>query len=424
MTILKDFSVLWSFLHTLLLFLLLFESRYSKKKTLILSLATMIPLILVNTVIFVLVGTERYMTALLLTCSLPSLIFFWILAKKRDGRFFFTFCFADTLMLEIIYLTSILDFFLGNTYIFMAVSRLILCPLVALAVWKWLRTSYMELQNHVQKGWYIFAAIALIFYILMSMAATVPTHITQRPEYIPAFILLLVLLPVIYLHIFTTLHRQQLLYEAREKENILNVQVQSLRSRIDEFSTANALFREERHDFRHKMRTMATLAEKGRLSEVQVMAQEYAESLPEKTAESYCSHTILDAVLSSYLQWAKRKGIRVTTNLDFPDPLPVNETELATAFANALENAIQACEKIEPAKRYIEVKAITDPQFILQVRNSFDGMIAFDEKGIPLSTKKGHGFGTRSIVTFCEKNNAFYEFGTEGETFYMWMMFQ
>ena len=111
MTILKDISVLWSLLHTLLLFLLLFESRYSKKKTLILSLVTMIPLILVNTVIFVLVGTERYMTVLLLTCSLPSLIFFWCLAKYRDGRFFFTFCFADTLILEVIDLTAIIDFF-------------------------------------------------------------------------------------------------------------------------------------------------------------------------------------------------------------------------------------------------------------------------------------------------------------------------
>ena len=74
-------------------------------------------------------------------------------------------------------ITSILDFFLGNTYIFMAVSRLILCPLVALAVWKWVRTSYMELQNHVQKGRYIFAAIALIFYILMSMAAILHSFI-------------------------------------------------------------------------------------------------------------------------------------------------------------------------------------------------------------------------------------------------------
>ena len=97
MTFLKDFSVLWSLLHTLLLFLLLFESRYPRRKTLILSLSTMVPLILVNTVIFVMVGAERYITLLLFTCSLPSLIFFWFLAKHRDGRFFFTFCMVDSL---------------------------------------------------------------------------------------------------------------------------------------------------------------------------------------------------------------------------------------------------------------------------------------------------------------------------------------
>lgn len=34
MTILKEFSVIWSLIHTLVMFLFLFESRYSKKKTL------------------------------------------------------------------------------------------------------------------------------------------------------------------------------------------------------------------------------------------------------------------------------------------------------------------------------------------------------------------------------------------------------
>jgi len=139
MTFLKDFSVLWSLLHTLLLFLLLFESRYPRKKTVILSLVTMLPLILVNTVIFVIIGAERYMTALLLTCSLPSLIFFWFLAKHRDGRFFFTFCMVDSIILEIIYITNILDFYLGNTYIVMFAVRIICIPLLELLIYKKLR---------------------------------------------------------------------------------------------------------------------------------------------------------------------------------------------------------------------------------------------------------------------------------------------
>ena len=67
---------------------------------------------------------------------------------------------------------------------------------------------------------------------------------------------------------------------------------------------------------------------------------------------------------------------------------------------------------------------ITVPCLMLMVRNSFDGVIAFDENGIPISPKREHGFGTRSIVTFCEKNRAFYEFKTEQQDFILKVIFQ
>ena len=88
-----------------------------------------------------------------------------------------------------------------------------------------------------------------------------------------------------------------------------------------------------------------------------------------------------------------------------------------------LENAIAACEQIEPEKRYIDVTSLVNPTFMMQIENSFDGVIAFDEDGIPLSQRNGHGFGTRSIVTFCNKSNAIYEFGAEGENFYLRLIF-
>jgi len=86
-------------------------------------------------------------------------------------------------------------------------------------------------------------------------------------------------------------------------------------------------------------------------------------------------------------------------------------------FANAIENAINACEILDENDRYIEVRAITYPCFMLQISNSFDGKIAFDKNGIPESKKAGHGFGTRSIVAFCKKNNAVYEFKTDDRKF-------
>ena len=74
--------------HTLVMFILLFESRYPKKKTLLITLATMLPLIAANTVLAFVLPADKMGTAMLLTLSLPSLVVFWILAKNRDGRFF------------------------------------------------------------------------------------------------------------------------------------------------------------------------------------------------------------------------------------------------------------------------------------------------------------------------------------------------
>ncbi len=53
-------------------------------------------------------------------CVFPSLIFFFIMAKNRDTRFLFTFCVVDTIILEIVFATNLLDTVLGlGNYIVM-----------------------------------------------------------------------------------------------------------------------------------------------------------------------------------------------------------------------------------------------------------------------------------------------------------------
>jgi len=46
---------------------------------------------------------------MLLTLSLPSCVVFWFLVKYGAGRFFFSFCMADTTVLKIFYITNILN---------------------------------------------------------------------------------------------------------------------------------------------------------------------------------------------------------------------------------------------------------------------------------------------------------------------------
>lgn len=423
MTMLRDASTMLASLFSLVLFMILFESRYSRKRTVTLTASLMLPLLVVNFVLLLVLGPEVMSTLVLVTCSLPSLLFFWFLARHRDGRFFFTFFMADTMILEILHVTAIMDYFLGNIYVFMAVARAVLCLMLAFAIWHWVKPVYVDVQNQVSKGWYTFTFIALIFYITLSLSLSVPTIITSRLEQLPAHVLLLVLMPAIYIHIFTTLRRQQQAHELLQNENILTMHVANMTARIEELSASDDLFRMERHNYRHQLNTIASLVESKRYDELHALVGQYSQSIQDTKVVRYCSHAVIDAVLATYLAKAESKGIHVTCAVHFPDELHVNEAELATVFANAIDNAIYACKKLPKAKRQLEIKVLTIPHFMIQISNSFEGHVAFDEKGMPIAKRAGHGFGTRYIAAFCEKNKAFFEFKTENHRFCLRILF-
>lgn len=177
---------------------------------------------------------------------------------------------------------------------------------------------------------------------------------------------------------------------------------------MEEISEANEKFREERHNFRHKLNAIAALAE----------SEQYKDILD---VVRYTQNAIIDAVLSVYIQKAEKAGIALKLGFAFPDTFEANESELAMALANAIENAIQACEKLPVEKRFLEIKVLCRPKFMVMVRNSFDGTVEFDDNGVPQSPDAGHGFGTRSIAAFCQKLGGYFEFKVDAGVFTLFM---
>lgn len=421
---LREISILWSLSHTLVMFMLLFESRYERKKTMTITLATMIPLIAANTVLAFTVDADTMGTLLLLTLSLPSLIVFWLLSKYRGGRFFFTFCLVDTVALEIIYITQIIDFYLTpESNITMFVIRILAFPLLEWLIYKKIRVMFIDVQRSTKQGWGHYAAIGAIFYVLMTVMMTSPDAITARPEYLPAMALVFILIPTIYGNIISTLRRHQKMFELQKQEDILRLQVHNMTSRVDDLAVADERFRQERHNLRLKMRVIANLVETKRFDELSALMEEYMDTIKKTQVKRYCKNAVIDAALSAFIQNAESRGIRVEVGLDFPDPIPVDATELATVLANAIENAINACEKMKSGDRYIDIKVLSMPSFMIRVSNSFDGTVEFDENEIPQNREDGHGFGTRSIVAFCDKHGAFYRFLAEGNVFTLYLNF-
>ena len=131
------------------------------------------------------------------------------MAKNRGTRFLFTFCVVDTIVLEVLFITNLLDNLLGiQNYIIMFASRLVLFPLLEFFIVKYLRKPYHFLQQQIKKGWGVFSILSALFYVIIIWTTYYPTIVLKRPEYIPQLIMILVLVPIMYITVFKVLWTQ------------------------------------------------------------------------------------------------------------------------------------------------------------------------------------------------------------------------
>lgn len=418
MTILRDLSIIWSYIHVLILFMFLFEPRYSRKKNAFLITIFMVPLCIMNIALYIISGPEKAAQIVMITCTIPSLIFSYIIARHRDGRLLFSFCLADTVTYEVIVVTSLLDHYIfGNQYIFMLVSRLILFPVMEFAAWKYLRKPYLQLQKTVQKGWYTFAGTAALFYVLLIVMSAYPVIMFEQPAIIFPLCLVMVLMPLTYINIYKSLTNQHRLYLTHQRQQFLNLQTFHMKQQIEHSAEREKHLRIFRHDMRHRLHTIAAMLVKKDYEEALAFLDISDQQLDPLPDIRWCANPTLDAVFSLYLKRAEQEQIHIEADIKLPETIPFNASELAIVFANALENAIIANLRLPAEERIIRIKCLCKPQYMFRISNPYVDKIVLDSHGIPVGHGPGHGIGTQSIIAFCEKYHAHYEYQTQNNLF-------
>lgn len=188
-----------------------------------------------------------------------------------------------------------------------------------------------------------------------------------------------------------------------------------------------------KHDMANHLQVISALPEE--------QQKEYIRKLSENTALtqtiSYCGDTTVNAVLSVKDTVMKRYGIDFTWTIDIPKELPFAKTDICAVFANALDNALEACMKLEPGQRKIilEGKAQTG-LFCLRVKNPVSppdismntDFSVYKEslvsKVLPKTSKedkRDHGLGLRSIKEIVTRYRGMLEWKTENGIFELFL---
>ncbi len=266
-----------------------------------------------------------------------------------------------------------------------------------------LRAPYLRMLGLLKRGWALLCAFPLLtlvfFYVSEAYFAKSAVNIMQC-----AFVMALLALfySVVWLFFQRVLEED----EARRDRELLSVQVSSMRGRLEATQAAEETIRIERHDLKHRLQAIEAMLEKGEKDAALQYIGASQKRLDAQKSARLCQNPILDAILGSYLGLAREAGIRVEANLAIPTELPVDAVELSTVFANALDNAIHGCQALAADQRRLIVTCVCTPSLMLEVANTCDETAIFDASGVPVSTRIGHGTGTRSIAAFAQKYDA------------------
>ena len=159
--------------------------------------------------------------------------------------------------------------------------------------------------------------------------------------------------------------------------------------------------RRMRHDMANYLQTLSVLPEKEK--------EEYIRNLLDNTTAirnlHYCGDSTVNAVLTVKATAMEELGIRFSYKIDIPTELLWSKTDICTLFANALDNAIEACRQLPGEMRLITLESrMQKGMFVLSVKNPIakDAMLIQDkkQKGLFVTTKadeKNHGIGLKSM---------------------------
>ncbi|WP_152651669.1 GHKL domain-containing protein, partial [Christensenella hongkongensis] len=108
------------------------------------------------------------------------------------------------------------------------------------------------------------------------------------------------------------------------------------------------------HDFKNALEILRYYAVRGDLENIKKYIGILQSGYEEIKAEQSTGYSSVDAIISMKLMVAHTKEIPISLNISQIDNLPINESDFSMILGNLLDNAIEACEKVEiPDNRYI-----------------------------------------------------------------------
>lgn len=253
--------------------------------------------------------------------------------------------------------------------------------------------------------WYCTVILSSVFFVLniMCIPHSYNTLHVGRLGYIFPFMEVCAMTLIIIIYVLFYMGAKVILEHARLKEHsqLLEMQAHQYNILREHMNQTSRL----RHDFRHSVRLISSLAEKGDIESIQKYLKEYELRIKESMPINYCANASLNALFGYYHEMADSEGIQMEWNIQLPNPLTISELDMAGLFGNIIENAIAGCLEAPRNSRYfyLTTEIRHGNKLYIVSTNSFGGKIIKGKDGYQSTRHVGKGIGLVSIAAIAEK---------------------
>ena len=199
-----------------------------------------------------------------------------------------------------------------------------------------------------------------------------------------------------------TLQETQVRREMENLQNVLDMQYKQYRVSEQTIDLVNRKY----HDLKHQIAYLKSdITEKQKLDFLNEMEAE----VRQYEAQNQTGNHVVDTILTEKYLQCQKLNIQMTAVVDGKamEFLPV--MEICSLLGNALDNAIEAVQKVVPEQeRLIRFSVDKTKGFLrMRVENRYMGDLKMRD-GNPFTTKQNkeyHGFGVKSMKTIAEKHD-------------------
>ena len=210
--------------------------------------------------------------------------------------------------------------------------------------------------------------------------------------------------------------------ELTEHARIMEVQISIQRDQYERMTEQADEEKKLRHDLRHHLAVLKSYSAEKDIESMSGYLEKLTDSIP-GSETVYCENYSVNAVVTHYLYNVADKKINLDISLDIPKETgQVSDMDLCVIIGNLLENAVEACNRIdnnkcpEIPKRYIRARAYRENGFLsIYIENSFNGQ--YKKRGNSFISQKAaggasphknafkEGVGLSSVKAVCTKYN-------------------